>query len=125
MINMISQPVPHQGVGTNSPSTTSREFPTAVVPGDKTREEPIPDVQVGLDRSSVEELAGAVSQLNEYLEETHRSLRFSIDEDSGRTITSVIDTESDEVIRQIPSEEMLVLIRRFSEITGKIFDAVA
>ena len=78
-----------------------------------------------MDTPSVAELTGAIDQLNGYLEETQRGLRFSMDEDSGRTIVRVIDTETDEVIRQIPSEEMLVLIRHFNEVTGNIFDEVA
>ena len=78
-----------------------------------------------MDVPSIAELTGALDQLNGYLEETHRGLRFSIDDDSGRTIVRVLDTETDEVIRQIPSEEMLAVIRHFIEVTGNLFDAVA
>ena len=125
MINMISQLVPQQGTGANSSLTANRKLPEAVVVGNKSREEVLPEVQGGMDLPSREELSGAIDQLNGYLDETQHGLRFSIDENSGRTIVRVIDTETDEVIRQIPSEEMLVLIRHFSEMTGKIFNEVA
>jgi flagellar protein FlaG len=125
MIHMISQLVPQQGTGANAPLTANRKLPEAVVAENTSREAVLPEVQGGMDVPSVAELTGALDQLNGYLEETHRGLRFSIDDDSGRTIVRVLDTETDEVIRQIPSEEMLVVIRHFIEVTGNLFDAVA
>ena len=125
MINMISQLVPQQGTGAHAPLIANRKLPEAVVTENKSREDVSPEVQGGMDTQSVAELTGAIDQLNGYLEETQRGLRFSMDEDSGRTVVRVIDTETDEVIRQIPSEEMLVLIRHFNEVTGNIFDEVA
>jgi flagellar protein FlaG len=125
MINIISQLVPQQGTGANASLSAGRKLPEAVVAGDKPREEAIPAVQGGMDTQSVADLTGALDQINGYLESTHRGLRFSIDDDSGRTIVRVVDTETDEVVRQIPSKEMLALIRHFSEMTGKIFDDVA
>jgi len=125
MINMISQLIPQQGSGVDTSLIASRQLPKVVVAENKSQEEAIPEVQGGIDKQSVEELTGVVDQLNGYLEGTHRSLRFSIDDDSGRTIVRVLDTETDEVIRQIPSEETLAVIRHFTELTGYIFDEVA
>jgi len=53
-----------------------------------------------------------------------RSLRFRVDDITGGTIISVIDRQTDETIRQIPSEEVLVLSRRFAEINQQISSAV-
>jgi flagellar protein FlaG len=125
MTSMISQLVPQQLTGANTSLTANRKLPETVVPGNTSQEETPLEVQGGMDTPSVEELAGAVNQLNGFLEETHRGLRFSIDDDSGRTIVRVVDTDTDKVIRQIPSEEMLAVIRQVSEMTGKIFDEVA
>ena len=125
MINMISQLVPQPVAGTGPPLTADRKLPEAAVAGEKSHEKTLADVQAGSNKTSAEELTGALNQLNGYMEETHRSLRFSIDDDSGRTVVRVVDTENDEVIRQIPSEEMLALIRHFNEVTGNLFDAVA
>ena len=125
MIDMISQLVPQQGAGAHAPLTAARKLPEAVVAGNKSQEDVIPKVQGSMDAQSVAELTGAIDQLNGYLQETHRGLRFSIDDSSGRTIVRVVDTETNEVIRQIPSEEMLTLIRHFNETAGNIFDAVA
>lgn len=58
------------------------------------------------DRVSVEQ---AVKQINTYLTNSKRTLSFQVHEASGRTIIRVINPETDEVIRQIPSEEVLNL----------------
>jgi len=66
---------------------------------------------------SQEELQKVVQDFAEKVQSLQRNLNlnFSIDSDSGRTVVKVIDTSSDEVIRQIPSEEMLALARYLSE----------
>ncbi|CAN0605577.1 unnamed protein product, partial [Ectocarpus sp. 12 AP-2014] len=51
------------------------------------------------------------------------SLQISVDGDLGSTIVRVLDTETDELIRQIPSEEFLQIARYLrqqgsSEIAG-------
>jgi len=51
----------------------------------------------------------AVKQINTFLNDSQRALNFQIHEASGRTIVRVINPETDEVIRQIPSEEVLNL----------------
>lgn len=49
----------------------------------------------------------ALAQIQAYLAESKRQLSFQVDESSGRTIIRVLDPASGEVIRQIPSEEVL------------------
>ena len=49
----------------------------------------------------------AVSQVNEFVQNLNRDLQFTVDEDSGRTVIKVLDTETKEIIRQIPPEELL------------------
>lgn len=53
----------------------------------------------------------AAQRLEAYLRSMGRELRFQIDEASGRIVVSVLDAETGERIRQIPSEEMLRLAR--------------
>ncbi|MBK1647608.1 flagellar protein FlaG [Rhabdochromatium marinum] len=53
--------------------------------------------------------------INEYLKSSNRSLEFSFDEPSGRTVIKVMDDENDEVIRQIPPETALALIARIRD----------
>ena len=58
-----------------------------------------------------EELDDTISQLNDSLQNVQRNLEFSIDNDAGRIVINVKDKETDEVVRQIPSEEVLELAR--------------
>ena len=58
----------------------------------------------------------AVEQLNEYAQSFQRDLRFSMDEDLGRTIVRVVDRTTQEVIRQIPNETALRLARNLNAI---------
>jgi len=61
-----------------------------------------------------ENLQGAVSQINDYVQNLQRNLQFRVDESTGKDVVTVIDSTSDEVIRQIPSEEALELARRLA-----------
>lgn len=56
-----------------------------------------------------QELASAVEELNAHAHSTQRDLEFSIDDSSGQTVVKVVDPQSGEVIRQIPSELALNL----------------
>ena len=47
-------------------------------------------------------------------------LQFHIDEVSGRSIIKVVDVETGEVVRQIPSEEVLTFLHQFDEGKGLI-----
>ena len=62
-----------------------------------------------------DDLKQAVSQLNDFVQNMQRDLQFSLDKDSGTMVVKVIDTKSEKVIRQIPSEETLRLARSLAE----------
>jgi len=64
------------------------------------------------------EVREAVSTINKVVQSLQRDLSFNMDEDSGKTVIRVVDTESGELIRQIPSKEVLAIasqIREFQE----------
>ncbi|RLJ16747.1 hypothetical protein DJ030_09815 [bacterium endosymbiont of Escarpia laminata] len=62
-----------------------------------------------------EVLKGAVSQMQDFAQVLQRELQFDLDEDSGRTVVRVIDRKSGDLIRQIPSEEVLALAEHMQE----------
>jgi flagellar protein FlaG len=70
-------------------------------------------------------LSRAVKDINDYVQNVQRDLRFSIDEDSGHTVITVLDSETEEVIRQIPAEEILAIARNLKAMKGLLFDAQA
>jgi flagellar protein FlaG len=46
------------------------------------------------------------------------NLKFAVDGDTGAMVVKVVDTETDQVIRQIPSEEMLAIARNIDRLQG-------
>jgi flagellar protein FlaG len=70
----------------------------------------------------------AVRMLNDYLENTKRELRFSQSDAGNRTIISVYDTQTDELIRQIPPNEVMRLAEALEEakvLTSTGFDRLS
>ncbi|VAX14257.1 hypothetical protein MNBD_GAMMA24-2030 [hydrothermal vent metagenome] len=65
-----------------------------------------------------EDLAQAVSHLKEYVQHMKRDMDFSVDDKTGRFVVKVYDSETKELIRQIPSEEMLAISRHLVESMG-------
>lgn len=58
----------------------------------------------------------AAEQIDQFLRSINSDLNISVDRDVNRTVVKVINRTNDEVIRQIPSEEVLALMRRMGEI---------
>lgn len=65
----------------------------------------------------------AVDDLNSFVQDVRRELRFSIDDDSGETIIKVIDSISKEVVRQIPPEEVVDISRHLDSRSGVLMNA--
>jgi flagellar protein FlaG len=63
-------------------------------------------------QASAAELARAAAErLQQFVKESGRDLRFSVDDQAGVIVVRVVDQSSGDVIRQIPSEEALRLAR--------------
>lgn len=60
----------------------------------------------------------AVQSANQFFQKISQNLEFSVDQGSGRTITRLVDKETNTVIRQIPSEEMLDIARALDHFQG-------
>jgi flagellar protein FlaG len=58
---------------------------------------------------TVVEVKQAARELETFMQSMNRYLEFRVDQDSGRTIVTVKDKSTGEVVRQIPSEEVLRL----------------
>jgi flagellar protein FlaG len=71
---------------------------------------------------SAADVERAVQRLSELVSETQRSLRFQVDEISGRTVITVLDAETNEVVRQIPPPEFLAVVRHLERV-GALLDA--
>ncbi len=65
-------------------------------------------------------LAQAVRDLSQGVQNLQRSLEFSIDETSGRTVIKVFDKNTQEIIRQIPEQHVLEMAARIDNGTGRL-----
>lgn len=71
---------------------------------------------------SKESLNEAINTLNKVPAIQERNLSFSVDDLSGRSVIKLRDKKTDEVIKQIPSEELLKVaqdVRRLQEQMGQ------
>lgn len=57
------------------------------------------------------ELSASVDFLNANIQNLNRNLEFSLDNQSGEVLVKVVDSQTHEVIRQIPSKEAMELAR--------------
>ncbi|MFP4294196.1 MAG: flagellar protein FlaG [Halothiobacillaceae bacterium] len=74
-----------------------------------------PGREAARDKLSAEDIRDAVDEANEMMQSIRRDLRFEINDDAERLVVKVINSESGDVIRQIPSDEMLGLIAKLKE----------
>ncbi|NTV09682.1 MAG: flagellar protein FlaG [Zoogloea sp.] len=64
------------------------------------------------------ELAKAIHEVQKAIEPVAQNLLFSVDKDSGRTLVKIVDSATDKVIRQIPSEEVLAISKAIDKLQG-------
>lgn len=64
------------------------------------------------------QLDQAVETINRFLQPVASSIQFSIDEESGRTLVKVIDTDTNDVLRQFPSKEAIAISSELSKLQG-------
>jgi flagellar protein FlaG len=77
-------------------------------PGGKTSPQPAAhDVHVDLEKSR--------AALERFARQVRRELEFKVDEESGRTIITVRNKETGEIVRQIPAEEVLAMAHAVAE----------
>lgn len=60
----------------------------------------------------------ALAQVNQVVSAIAPNLQFSLDKDTGKTVVKVVDTKTNDVIRQFPSEEMLAIARAIDKLQG-------
>ena len=72
---------------------------------------------------TAEQLEKVAQQLQDFVGDLNRSLEFSVDKDSGRDVIKVFDRESGDLLKQFPSEEVLTLVSKLSDMVGGFIDA--
>jgi len=70
------------------------------------------------DQPKTEGISQVVESINSFLQDDKRALEFSVDEETGRIVISVMDADRKEVIRQIPSEMALKILAEMRDGSG-------
>ena len=68
------------------------------------------------------DLNAAIAQIQSYLSSSQRALQFRMDEASGRSVITVTNPETGEVIRQIPGDEVLKMAAAVSAGSAQLVD---
>ena len=66
-----------------------------------------------------------LKQIKTITEDGLYSVRFERDSGSNTLVVKIVDSETDEVIRQIPQEELLELSRHLEALSGNLVDTVS
>ncbi|MFT5850953.1 MAG: flagellar protein FlaG [Colwellia sp.] len=70
-----------------------------------------------------QQLEKVAQQLQDFVGEMNRGLEFIVDKDSGRDVIKVIDKNSGDLVKQYPSEEVLTLVTKLSDMVGSFVNA--
>ncbi|WP_245911308.1 flagellar protein FlaG [Paraliobacillus ryukyuensis] len=71
------------------------------------------------DKKQVE---GMVEALNEFLEPTHTSIKFKVHDKLDKYYVTVVDSDTDELIKEIPPKKLLDVYAAMAEFMGFIVD---
>lgn len=81
---------------------------------------PQQDVAAVKTEQSTQAVEQALDVINRAMVIEQRSLSFSVDEVSGRSIIKVVDQQTDQLIRQIPTEEVLRVAQDIKKLQEKM-----
>jgi len=63
-------------------------------------------------------LGSAVARANRAMAALSASVQFVVDPKTGTTVVRIIDTASNEVLRQVPAQEMLEIAQAIDRVQG-------
>ena len=82
--------------------------------------------QVANESQNVEtEVTKAISQIQIMMDLRNRSVSFTRDQETGTDIIKVIDDNTGDTIRQMPSEELLTFMKNLTRMLGTFLDEKA
>ena len=67
---------------------------------------------------STDDVRDAIKKIEQVIPPSAQDLRFSIDQESGVTIVKLIDTQTQTVLRQIPTVEVMEISKALDKLQG-------
>lgn len=74
---------------------------------------------------NLDKLTQVAAELSDMMSMMRKGLAFKVDEKSGQAVVTVLDKDTGDIIRQMPSEEALALAEKLSEVTGLLMKTEA
>jgi flagellar protein FlaG len=82
--------------------------------------EEISQPRQALATAKLEQVQYAINRLKQSIKPTlANSLEFQIDQSTGKTLVKILDVETNTVVRQIPSEELLIIAHALDQMQGR------
>ena len=85
----------------------------------KTKEQDANETKTFAEVTSLDDAKKLVDEGNEILKDIQRNLQFKMDDSTQRIVMSIVDNNTGETIRQVPTEDVLALAKRMQESDGK------
>ncbi|MCX7179039.1 MAG: flagellar protein FlaG [Proteobacteria bacterium] len=122
----VQQPIaPPTNAGSGAPKS-SRDAAVRIKPTSPSSPERPPPTSAGAtlrsQQAKDQDLRQVVEELQRRVQSTASNLHFSIDTETGRTVVKVTDANTQEVIRQIPAEEILRLDKALEHMQGLLLN---
>ncbi|MDH4394259.1 MAG: flagellar protein FlaG [Limnobacter sp.] len=88
---------------------------------------PTPEVKAEKPKAelSMSEMTEVLQRANKAMIKSGSDLKFSMDLENGKPVIQIIDRETDKVLRQIPSVEMLALSKALEKMQGVLMSRSA
>nr|WP_299239831.1 flagellar protein FlaG [uncultured Halomonas sp.] len=111
--------VAHTSSISELPSRQRLEKALALLPSPNGQASSIPTIGSSVDSISLEELLEPVQRVNDVMRSY--GIEFDLQRQEGRVVTRIVDRASGDVIRQIPSEEVLRIADSLDQLQGRLF----
>jgi len=79
-------------------------------------------VPVGTENVSPEKLDKAIQVANDAFKEMNVGFRYTLDKNINRQIVQVVNTQTGEIIRQLPPKEIINMLTRMYDMLGILVD---
>lgn len=111
----VAERLPETGNASPQPATASAESQIAAAAVKAPQETAKTDAA---QRNTAEETAEAAEKIARFVGHTASDLQFTVDEESEIPVVKVVDRETKEVIRQIPSQEAIEISKALDRLDG-------
>ncbi|WP_100642157.1 flagellar protein FlaG [Alteromonas facilis] len=113
-----------QGTEANPSSVNVGNTPLQEQPSQAQDNSATADIERGEQQSDRETVEQASREIEQFLQSQNRNLSFSVDQNTQRSVVTVTEADSGDVIRQIPSDEVLRLAERLREFQTDVGSSV-